>query len=82
MDEQKKLCTTSPKSDWLWSGLVTPVWLMQGTMLREIRFQSSLRLDGTTGWMFSVDFDPWSSAPRPSSQLCWKGTLLSEATGF
>ncbi|MNE78621.1 hypothetical protein D3C80_1750440 [compost metagenome] len=53
LGEKKKLWVTSPTPDLSAEPPGTrPCWSMIGRMVREIRFHSSLRLKGNTGWIF------------------------------
>ena len=57
-------------------------WWMIGRIVREMRFQSSVRWMGMTGWTFIVNRHPCSSTPMSTSQFAWIGTLIRLATGF
>ena len=67
--EKKKFCTTSPMPLWLPSPSPGTSCLTTGMMVREMMFQSSFRLIGTTGWMFSVVRLPSRLAPMSRSKL-------------
>src|SRR5579885_1164984 len=54
---------------------------VSGMMVRVIRFQSSLKWKGITGWMLSTSWVP-SKGPTPKFVLLWNGTLMRSATGF
>jgi hypothetical protein len=54
---------------------------MMGTMVRVMRFQSSVSLIGTTGWMFRIQTLRFSG-PVLKLKLFWNGTLMRSATGF
>jgi hypothetical protein len=54
-------------------------WLMMGTMVRVMRFQSSVSLIGITGWMFRIQTLRFSG---PVLKLFWNGTLIRSAAGF
>ena len=55
---------------------------MIGKIVREMMFQSSLRLIGTTGCTFIVKRSPSSTGPMFVSQFIWKGTLIIAAIGL
>ena len=52
-----------------------------GTMVRVIRFQSSLSVIGRTGWMLRT-FCVWWSGPALNVVLFCKGRLIMLAIGF
>jgi hypothetical protein len=54
---------------------------VSGKIVRVIRFQSSLRWIGTTGWMFRMFWVPFNG-PKLKLVLFWNGTLIKSATGF
>ena len=80
--EKKKLCTVSPRPNWLPAVGKMSSWPMIGTIVREIRFQSALIETGITGWKLSRCLRPSSSGPILWSKLYWNGTLIREATGL
>ncbi|MNP55367.1 hypothetical protein D3C76_1500100 [compost metagenome] len=52
LGEKKKLCVMSPAPDLSAAPLgAKPCWSIRGRMVREMRFQSSFSLKGSTGWM-------------------------------
>src|SRR5215468_2291252 len=53
---------------------------MMGTMVRVMRFQSSVSLIGITGWMFRSQTLRFSG-PVLKLKLFWNGTLMRSATG-
>src|SRR5215471_6627692 len=56
-------------------------WLMTGTMVREIMFQSALICSGTTGWMLSTSWVRLNGALL-KLVLLWNGRLTISAIGF
>jgi hypothetical protein len=52
-----------------------------GTIVRVMRFQSSVRWIGITGWMFRSQTLRFSG-PVLKLKLFWNGTLMRSATGF
>src|SRR5580698_9090248 len=52
-----------------------------GMMVRVIRFQSGVSLNGTTG---SIKSESWTLefSPTPNVVLFWNGTEITEAIGF
>src|SRR5262249_5065165 len=54
---------------------------MMGTMVRVMRFQSSVSLIGISGWMFRSQTLRFSG-PVLKLKLFWNGTLIRSATGF
>src|SRR5262245_41860603 len=54
---------------------------MMGTMVRVMRFQSSVRWMGITGWMFRSQTLRFSG-PVLKLKLFWNGALMRSATGF
>jgi hypothetical protein len=77
---RKKLCVMSPRPPWLPSP-TTSSWWMNGTMVREIRFQRSPSLIGMTGWTFTRYLNPLSSWPWPKSKLELLGQVLGALLG-
>src|SRR5262249_12142129 len=55
--------------------------LMMGMMIRVMRFHSSLRWIGITGWTFKTQTVRFSG-PVLKLKLFWNGTLIRSATGF
>ena len=79
--ERKKLGLMSPiPVAWSMPG-ASGGWLMMGTMVRVMRFQSSVSLIGITGWMFRIQTLRFSG-PVLKLKLFWNGTLIRSATGF
>ena len=56
--EKKKVCSVSPNPICSPTPGADSVWEITGTMVRMIRFQSSFRCSGTTGWTLSVTRSP------------------------
>ncbi len=54
LGEKKKLCSKSPRPDWLAPAAVTSPWAMIGRMVREMTLASGLIDTGITGWTFKV----------------------------
>jgi len=67
LGEKKMLWTTSPMPLWLPVPGTTFCWLITGRMVREMRFQSLLRLTGITGWTLTSQRSPSSPGPMFSS---------------
>ena len=65
--EKKRLWTMSPSPSSPIPSIGTSSWSMSGTIVREIRFHSSLSEIGITGWTFSRQTEPSSSGPIFSS---------------
>jgi hypothetical protein len=67
LGEKKTLWTTSPMPLWLPAPGRRSFWLITGRMVREMRFQSSFRPAGITGWMLTSQRSPSSAGPMFSS---------------
>ncbi len=53
-----------------------------GTIVRAMRFQSSLSEMGITGCTLTLYWNPSPFGPAPKSKLFWMGTLMRLATGL
>ncbi|MNP25541.1 hypothetical protein D3C76_1183540 [compost metagenome] len=81
--EKKKLWVISPVPDLSAAPLgARPCWSIIGRMVREMRFQSSFKANGSTGWILVTLCMPSPVGPIFWSQLYCTGRLYIAATGL